>query len=90
MDRVDPKSWPMYYNMAEFIDGLWDDSAALRDELDGEVVTNTDMWEFPPREFHDQLDGEICDQKKLADREVGIRRPEKSRSVPSGIEHFAG
>ena len=90
MDRVDPKSLPMYYNMAELIDGLWDDSAALRDGLDGEVVTNTGIWEFPPCEFHDHLDGEICDQKKLVDRESGIRRPEKSRSVPSGIEHFAG
>ncbi|TGO23042.1 hypothetical protein BPAE_0146g00210 [Botrytis paeoniae] len=82
--------WQRYCDMAKDIDGLEDDSAALRRGSHGEMVTFTGIWDFPPCKFHDHLDGEICDQKKLKDREVGIRRLEKNHSVPSGIEHFAG
>ncbi|KAF5876429.1 uncharacterized protein Bfra_002833 [Botrytis fragariae] len=77
LDRCPPEFWPRYYDMAKRIDGLEDDSVALRRGPHGEVVTFTGIWDFPPCKFHDHLDGEICDQKKLKDREVGIRRPEK-------------
>ncbi|TGO56641.1 hypothetical protein BCON_0075g00310 [Botryotinia convoluta] len=77
LDRCLPELWPRYCDMAKRIDGLEDESVALRRGSHGEMVTFTGIWDFPPCNFHDHLNGEICDQKKLKDREVGIRRPGK-------------
>ncbi|KAF7912492.1 uncharacterized protein EAF01_001513 [Botrytis porri] len=79
LDRCLPELWPRYCDMAKSIDGLEDDSVDLREGLHGEIVTFTDIWDLPPCQFHDHLNGEICNQKKLKDREVGIRRPEMIR-----------
>ncbi|KAF7943174.1 hypothetical protein EAE96_011111 [Botrytis aclada] len=83
LDRCHPELWLRYCAIAKSIDGLEDDSIALRRGLHGKKVTHTGIWDFPPCHFHDHLDGEVCDQKKLKDREVGIRRPQKNHTVPS-------
>ncbi|KAF7940113.1 uncharacterized protein EAE98_000240 [Botrytis deweyae] len=75
LDRCPPELWPRYWDMKKRIDGLEDDSVALRRALHDGVVALTPVWGFSPCNFHDHLDGRICHQKHLKDREVGIRRP---------------
>ncbi|TGO18638.1 hypothetical protein BTUL_0008g00190 [Botrytis tulipae] len=75
LDRCHPALWPRYWDMQKRIDGLEEDSVALREMLHEGTVVLTAVWHFWPCTFHNHRDGTICDRKTLKDREVGIRRP---------------